>query len=320
MTTSGTYTFNYARDQIIRAALRKVGAIQAGETPGPQMVTDCADALNSMVKFWETSGIHIWTTSEAIMYTQIGQAVYPLGAGTPTQATVINATTTLTANVAASALTITVASNYQVSNGVSIGIIMDSGSVFWTTVASFVGTTITLSSAITDSATSGNYVYVVSSNITRPLRIPALRRWNTLSQIETPCIPLSRLDYQALPNKTIQGTVTQFWYDPQGGANNYGNLYLWPTPADVVNNNVKFTWLRPIQDFNTALDTPDFPQEWISTLIWNLALDMAPEFGVPSEIYLMIKDRAESTLAECQMWDKEPEPANFGVDFQRMGM
>lgn len=319
MTTSGTSTFNYNRDQIIRASLRKLGAIQAGETPGPQLIQDCADQLNSMVKFWVASGIHIWTETEAILYTQIGQAQYPLGSGTPSQASTINNVTSLIANVSLGATSIQVLSNFNVSNGIGIGVILDSGAVFWTTVSSFSGTTVNLAAATTDSSTAGNLVYVVSPNIVRPLRIPTARRWNTLSQIETPLIPLSKNDYDALPNKNLTGTVTQWHYNPQGGANNFGVLYLWPTPADVVNNNVKFMFYRPIQDFNYASDTPDLPQEWINPLVWNLAYNMAPEFSVPSEVFQMVKEMATTTFAECQGWDREPEPTYFGVDFSRMG-
>jgi hypothetical protein len=319
MTTSGTSTFNYNRDQIIRAALRKIGAIQAGEIPGAQLTQDCADQLNSMVKYWQASGIHIWTETEAILYTQVGQAQYPLGINTPSQASTIDSVTSLTANAAAGASSIQVLSNFNVSNGIGIGIVLDSGAVFWTTVASFVSTTITLTSPLTDSSTSGNLVYIVSPNIVRPLRIPTARRWNTLSQIETPLIPLSKNDYDALPNKNLTGTVTQWYYNPQGGANNYGVMYLWPTPADVVNNNIKFMFYRPIQDFNTAGNTPDLPQEWINTLIWNLAYYMAPEFGCPAEVFAMVKSMAVETLEDCKGWDKEPEPTYFGVDFSRMG-
>jgi hypothetical protein len=34
MTTSGTATFTYNRDQIIKMAYRKLGVINASETPG----------------------------------------------------------------------------------------------------------------------------------------------------------------------------------------------------------------------------------------------------------------------------------------------
>jgi hypothetical protein len=44
MTTSGTTSFNYTQSQIIRRALRLVGAIASGETPDAQTVQDCSDS------------------------------------------------------------------------------------------------------------------------------------------------------------------------------------------------------------------------------------------------------------------------------------
>lgn len=321
MTTSGTYTFNYSRDQIIRAALRKLGAIQAGETPGPQLTTDCADQLNAMVKHWMTSGIHIWTETEAIMYTVTGQAIYPLGAGTPTQAYTVNTQTITTAASVLGATVIPLSTSYLAANGGTVGITLDSGIVQWTTISSFTSTSITIPGpGLLDSVQQYQVVYMATSGIVRPLRIPACRRWDSLSGEETTMTALSKLDYQNLPNKNIQGTVTQWYYNPQGGANNVGLLYLWPTPSTPSNNsNVKFTWYRPIQDFNTAANTPDLPQEWINCLIWNLAYYMAPEFGVPAEVFGMIKEEAALTLDDCKGWDKEPESTYFGVDFSRMG-
>lgn len=315
MTTSGTYVFNQNRDQIIRAAYRKVGAIAAGEIPSAQLIQDGADQLNSMVKYWMASGIHIWTETEAILYTQMGQSVYVLGTNSPDHSATIYTTTSLTSNIPQGTTIIQVASNYQITNGVNIGVILNTGQVFWTTVASFSGLSVTLAAPTTDSSAAGNNVYITSPNIVRPLRIPQVRRWDSLSQIETPLVQMSRLDYFALPEKNILGTITQYYYDPQGGANNVGLLYVWPTAADLIQNNLKFTFLRPIQDFNTAGNDPDLPQEWINPLVWNLAYLMAPEFGVSTEVYAMIKEQAVTSFAEVQGWDREPESAFFGVNF-----
>lgn len=318
MTTSGTSTFNETRNQIIKAALRKCGAIEAGETPGAQTIRDASDQLNAMVKHWSASGIHIWTTMEAVLFTQINQAQYVLGTNASSQTAEVYTQTTLQADVDVGALVIVVASNSNVVVGVTIGVTLDAGTIFWTTVAAVSGTTVTLAAAMTDSSTLGDYVYITSPNIERPLRMPAARRWDQVSNIETALIPLARLDYDALPNKNALGTVTQFYYNPRGGATNAGLLFLWPTPNNTTSNAIKFTWYRPIQDFNAPGDTPDLPQEWINTLIWNLAMEMSPEYGVPMEYYGIIKDRAESTLELVQGWDREPEPTYFGVNFNQM--
>src|SRR5271166_5220437 len=79
MPSSNTYTFTQTRDQIILRALRQIGAIEAGETADPQTITDCAAALNAMVKEWETIGIHVWLEYEAILFLQPSQNQYGIG-------------------------------------------------------------------------------------------------------------------------------------------------------------------------------------------------------------------------------------------------
>lgn len=319
MTTSGTSSFNETRDQIIRAALRKIGAISAGEIPGAQLVKDTSDQLNSMVKSWEGQGIHIWTETEAILYTSINQISYVLGTNSPDHTNSINSTTTLSANVNQGSTTIQVASTASVAIGNAVGVILNDGLTFWSTVVSFTSSSITIALATTDSATAGGFVYLGTSNIVRPLRIVSARRYDQIAQLATPMMWLSRIDYFNLPNKNTSGTITSYYYDPRGGATNTGILYLWPAPVNSVNNNLEFTYYRPIQDFNVSGDTPDLPQEWLNTLVWNLAMEMAPEFGVPADVYSIVEKRALMSLEEIKGWDKEPEPSYFGVDFSQMG-
>lgn len=315
MTTSGSVDFNQTRNQIIKMALRKLGAIAQGEVPDATTIQEASDQLNMMVKAWVALGIHIWTETEAILFPVIGQAQYTLGPASSDHATQVYSQTQLSQAAVLSATEIVVVSNSGVANDVDVGVTLDDGTIFWTTVASFSGLTITLDDALTDSASAGLQVYFTSPNIDRPLRIPAARRWNSITGIEVPLVPLSRLDYRNLPNKTQTGLVTQFFYDPRGGANTTGYMYLWPTPVNTIDNAIKFTWYRPIQDFDAAGDTPDFPQEWLDTLVWNLALKMAPEYDCPPQRFSMIQGQAAGTLDLVTGWDREPESIYFGVNF-----
>lgn len=321
MTTSGTTAFNENRDTIIRGALRKCGAIAAGEIPGAETTNDCALQLNSMVKALMATGIHIWTETEGVLFTQVGQAAYVLGSGSTDHASTTYNLSLLTANAALNATALAVSSITGATTGASIGVTLTTGLVFWTTVASASGTTINLATGITATAANGANIYLPGTALVRPLRVPQARRWDLTGTffIETLLTPLSRFDYHALPNKTSTGTITQYFYDPQGGANNQGIMYLWPTPSAVMPNNLKFTFYRPIQDFNVAGDTPDLPQEWLNTLVWNLALQLAPEFSVPTEVYGMIKEQAASSLELAMGFDKEPESTYWGVDFAPYG-
>lgn len=310
MTTSGTTTFNYTRDQIIRAALRKIGAFASGETPDAQTITDCSDALNAMVKRWNTKGIHLWTESEAILFLQPGQVQYSLGTGSTDNATSTYTATTTSAQASLGASSITVASVTGIAATNNIGIVLNKGTIQWTTVLSVVGNTVNLNATLQDSVLSGNNVYVYTTAIVRPLRVPFARRYNIASAIDTPMIGMSRRDYRDLPNKQNSGIPTQFFYDPQLGL---GQFFVWPNPPDPTNA-IKFTWYRPIQDFNNPGDTPDLPQEWIDALIFNLAALMAPEYDVPPQRFQMIATFAASCLDDVMGWDREPESTYFGVN------
>lgn len=318
MTTSGTATFTQNRNQIINRAARLVGAIASGETPTANTTQDFSDALNAMVKSWQSSGIHLWTISEGVLFPQPNQAQYGLGGTTTDHATTTFTQTTLSAGASSGATSISVASVTGIANGYSIGVVLASGSVFWTTVnGAPSGTTVTLTSGLSGAANSAAVVLAYQTAIDRPLRIVSSRRFNYASLIDTPMNPmLSRLDYRDLPNKLATGTPTQAFYDPQLGT---GQLYIWPLLTNATDA-VKFTWYRQIQDFNAAANTPDFPQEWINTLTFNLAYTMAPEFGVPTAQYGMIKEQAAMSLDLAMGFDKEPESVMFQVDTYRLGM
>lgn len=312
MTTSGTSTFNRTRDQLCMRALRQCNAVSSGETPDAQTITDAAEALNAMVKEWHALGIHIWTETEGIVWLQSSQVSYTFGSGSTDNATEVYAQTTLSSSAASGATSISVSSATGIVATYNIGVLLTSGSLFWTTVSSVAGTAVTLASALTGAAASGNAVVAYQTKINRPLRIVAARRYLMSSQIETPMMVSSRLDYRDLPSKITTGTPTQYFYDPRGGANVAGQIYVWPAPVDA-RAAIKFSWYRQIQDFNNPGDTPDLPQEWLNALTWNLAQELAAEYAVPPPLYQMIRERAAVSLDRVTGWDKEPESIFFGV-------
>lgn len=314
MTTSGDYSFNQDRDQIVKAALRKCGAIAAGETPSYQTILDASDQLNMLMKSLQATGLHVWTETEAILFLAAGQVAYTLGGTTPDHASETYNQTTLTGNLNAGVTSIQVASIVGINAGDNIAVTLNTGALFWTTVSGAPsGTTVNLATGLSGPAISGTFVFNYTTGLLRPLRVVQGRRYHYQSEIDTPMIELSRLDYRALPNKLNTGTVTQFFYDPRGGASTQGIFYVWPAPVDYTDA-VKFTWWRPIQDFVSAANTPDLPPEWLDCIVWNLAYKMAPEYDVPPNRYAMLKEQAAMSLDLLMSWDREPESYLFGFN------
>ncbi len=305
MTTSGTTTFSLNRDQLIRSALRKIGAFESGETPDDDSVRDASDALNTMVKHWQGNGVHIWTTQEAILFPQINQVRYTLGSSSSDRVTAVDVETALTSAAVLGASTVVLDSVTGIATTYNIGVQLDDGTFQWTTVnGAPSGFTVTLATTLTDSAAAGNMVLVYQTELVRPLKILDARRHNIVSAIDTPLQEMDRDEYFDLPNKTSTGSTNSFFYDRRGGTNSTGYIYLWPAPASVEDA-IKMTVARPIEDFTVAGDSADLPQEWIRALEWGLADEIADEYDVPEPKRTRIERRAAQYLAEANWWERE---------------
>lgn len=321
--TSGAYTFSQSAVDIIAAALRICQVINEEETPtGAQLINSLA-ALNAMVKGWQVSGIHLWAEEEAILFPQPKQNLYYLGSTSPDHATLFNllTATTLSSTALAGATTLNLTLGTDFNVGDNIGIQLDAGTNFWTTVATAPGNNVvTIAAALPSQATAGstNQVFDYAVPLVRPLRVYTMRRYIYDSGIENPMIMLSRSDYQNLPNKQNTGTITQAFFDPQTGTSQgaysapLAQMNLWPSPLDNQSG-LRFTAQRALQDFTDLANLPDLPIEWGVSLKWNLAQEIGPELSTPMDQMQLIEKMAATWFERIAMWDREPESVMFGV-------
>lgn len=310
MPTSGVTSWNPAATFIMTGAYRRLGVVNEAETPTAGMYEEALFTLNGLVKEWQASGLHIWTEDEGIIFLQPGQSRYLLGGTNTDNATDAHdyALTELTTDEAAGSTSFAVESTTGFVALDKVGIVQDDGETFWTTVSTVpTSTTFTTSTGLDSAASIGNAVVAYTTKIIRPLRIPFARTFNLYSEQEMPIMAISRKEYWNMPNKTSQGMPCQYFYDPQLDR---GEFYVWPTPSNS-DTAIRMTWYRTIQDFTDPDDTSDLPQEWLSTLVWNLAADLAPAFDIPPPRYAMIKATADNKLEMARGWDREPEPIQF---------
>lgn len=81
MSFSNTYIYQLTRDQLITAALRKLGVLSEGQVPSAQNLADGQVALNSVIAQLRTIGMPLWARRE---YTFIPtQSAYSIGPGQP---------------------------------------------------------------------------------------------------------------------------------------------------------------------------------------------------------------------------------------------
>lgn len=314
MTTSGTSSFNPAVTFIITSAYRKLGVINEDEHPTAGQFSDAMFAVNSLIKEWMASGIHVWTEEEAIIFLQPGQARYLIGGDSPDHSSDANdwilAQINTTAQPGSSAIELVTA--LGVTEGQNIGIVLDAGPTFWTTVVGTpVGPIIILASPLPSQSSAGQSVFAYTTNIIRPLQVPRVRRLLYAGLNENPMQVFSRKEYMNLPNKYNTGIPTAFFYSPQLVQ---GEFYVWPVPSNSASA-ARITWYRPLQDFNNPADTADLPQEWINTLTWNLAMEIGLDFSVPATRWAVIVKMAGEKLDMVQGWDRESEPVLFGMGY-----
>lgn len=307
MSTSGTITFNETRDQIISDALSLLAVLAAGETAQAADITLCANALNKMVKAWMAMGINLWTEESGTIFLNQGQAMYNLAAGAAgTQASDGTGTpveTTLSANASGSSVAVTTATGMSIND--NIGICQSNQTIFWTTISGISGTTISLTAPMTGSGTSGSAVYTYTTQLPRVLSIQSARLRNNQNFDKMMEIK-PREDYMRIPQKTLTGDPIILYYSPQI---TNGQVYVWPAPSDV-NKRLEITYLRTIQDFDVGSDNPDFPQEWLECITYNLAVRIAPAYGLNlnsggyggnPNILVM----AAQMLEDMKAWDSE---------------
>jgi len=150
-------------------------------------------------------------------------------------------------------------------------------------------------------------------NITAPLKVTQAWNLDVSNPSQTYRIPMNiytQFNYNLLNAPNDQGYPVHLWYQP---GNQTGVLNIWPAPDaySVQNRQIWFVYQRPFDQFNSATDTPDFPQVWLEPLIYSLAHRLSPEYGVPLSEQDKLNETANSLITNA---------LSFGTDWVVMGM
>lgn len=320
MALSGSIDFIATGKQIVTAALNLI-AERAAEIPtNNNEISDGLNALNRMVKAWQANGMHLWKLDEGILFLREGVNNFTVGTTTSDQATLEDdfISTTLSADFAAGVNTITVASTTGMKGLIDsetadvIGIRLTDGTRQWTTIENVNSTTsLQITDVLTGAATSGDSVFTYTDAIEKPLRVHSMRRARFGQDQEIELEKWSRQQYFAQTLKTSQGTPTNFYFTPEISS---GRFRIWQTANDV-DQFLRFTFERTIQDFDESNNNPDFPVEWTDTLVWNLAARIGIEYGVSLQELQIITVRAEQMLDDLLGWDEEVTSLNVQPDY-----
>jgi hypothetical protein len=299
MAVSGTNIFLQTRNDIINRAYKIIGIKTRGRNLTAEEINEASEALNLYVKGLKSEGVYLWKYAEGTLFLKVGQESYILD-GTTANATesFVQTITNASATSGANSIQITNASGFTI--GYNIGIMQNDSNLHWTTISNIAGTTITLTTPLTDNVSNEATVYVYQTKITRPEAITSARRRDS-SNYDTPLNEIARSDYFNLAQKTVIGQPTQFYYDKQLSS---GTIYLYQAPNDA-SNTIKFTFQKMFFDLNSNNDNPDFPIEWAETLAFGLASRLSYDFSIDKTKSEQIKRTYDEMLRNLKGYDRE---------------
>lgn len=110
---------------------------------------------------------------------------------------------------------------------------------------------------------------------TRPVRIDRASIVGAGSNTERPIDLLSDSEWQEVGDKSATGSPSALWVDTAHPAI---GLHLWPIPS-AADTLVLYSW-RQIGRFTATSDVVDFPPGYARCVRYNLAIELAPEYGV----------------------------------------
>lgn len=147
--------------------------------------------------------------------------------------------------------------------------------------------------------------YATPTNIIGVLEV-VLRR----SGLDTPVFPMSRDQYQNIPDKTMEGMPSNYWFDRDATT---PTLYLWPVP-DTATDDLVYYYMRRLQDAGGAAYTADVPYRWSEAVISGLAAKLSEKFAPDRENFL--RNKAGARYKEADVEDRERAPTQFKVRYR----
>ena len=307
MATSGSVDFGHTRTQAIEAALRKCGVLREGVSASSNQLSTGSIALNGLLKELMVDGMPLWAIKEIAIFPIHDISYVDLGPSGGHAATTWVHTQT-SAAAAAAATTITVDSITGISASDNIGVELDSGNIFWTTVSGAPsGSTITLATGLTTAAAVDSHVYTYTNKTVRPLKIIQAARFDYTNSDQQPLNIVSRDEFQRLSATTTEGEPNQIYYDPQL---TNGRVRFYPRFSNG-NSIIKVWGQRPFEDMDEATNTFDFPQEWELAIVFGLAAILAPEMGVPDRKMITLTQLAASYRMKAGEFGQEEGSVYF---------
>lgn len=143
-------------------------------------------------------------------------------------------------------------------------------------------------------------IVALDKQIQKPDEISSIRLYSFLDDREEyPCI-ISRNEFDKLPREG-EGEPTQLYYDKQLED---GVVNIWNTPKEDCLY-IEIDYVESIDPLDTSREMPDFTDQFVEAVIYNLAYKLAIEYGVPVDDLTALKNEADTMLEMADLHDNE---------------
>jgi hypothetical protein len=263
MPVGTTTDFTLTRDQLITLAHKIIGVLPPGQVLSGDELQDGIQLLNLLVRETDQSGHWRWTIGAAATVPLVANTfLYSSSNGLPTNiAELLDGCSYRNADAQDVRLELLQAEGYErISDKIQIG---DPCAIYLTEHRDLASRTLyvwpTLNSVNTQSVVTGT-----DSNAYRCIRS------HTASS----------------DNRPITGANYLLYWEAGGtGPTAWASATSYTAPQLL-----RLLYRRPLFDFDTASDTPDFPQQWPRLLLYKLAFDLGDLYGIPlAERQLMVQ-------------------------------
>lgn len=201
------------------------------------------------------------------------------------------------------------------SSGDRVGIALDDGTRHWDDIVSVDSSIqITINNGLPSAASGATntlnaYSYV--NGIARPIHVLQSRFGETFTASEIPTEQWSREEYFDQPDKNSSGTVINWYYSPQLIN---GDLYLWQV-ASNINQVLRLTYSRALLIPTAPEDVLDLPSEWFIAVMWSIAAELGPQYGVKTDRQLILESKAQDAMEAALGNDVERDSMSLQPDF-----
>lgn len=269
MSTSLSSDFDLTRNDIINAALRKVGAVAQGESPTAEMISEGAEALNIITKNLE--GFRLWKRE---WWTKTFSAASEVTGTDTLKYTCIRSHTS-----SATDKPITGA-NYK---------------SYWKQTGSTGGTWITA----TEYSAIGEFQFDADV-------IGMDKAFLRYSGYDISLAIRGFGEYMEVSTKDDFGEPSILFIEKLTRMKGY----LWPQPINTnyILNVLQYTKL---EDFDAANNNPDFLTKWLRYLVYDLAADLGPEYGISMANQRYLDSKAELYKSRLLKEDDEVSNGSF---------